>query len=1043
MRKSFRNYGGKDRSSVGNTIRNQYANEGKTIITNTSTSDGLETSIMESHLDASDNYLLNVQCVHFMDGTIQCDEIGQSATGPRGYTGPTGSSVSIGGNPGYRGNTGPTGITGHTGFTGFTGYTGITGESGITGPTGATGFSGMTGHTGPTGPSGRKGATGHTGMTGITGMTGVSGCKGPTGHTGYTGITGFTGITGNKGPTGHTGFTGITGYTGASGIKGGTGDTGFTGLTGFTGSTGTTGPKGRTGATGHSGRTGFTGPTSVRGYSGATGHTGSHGPGIKGPRGITGPTGPGGPGTQGTTGITGYTGVTGPQGRGGTGETGYTGVKGHTGPTGHTGYMNSLVSSTGSTGPDGMKGATGSTGIVGISGFTGKPGVTGQTGIPGGTGPRGITGNTGATGANGYTGPTGLVGVTGVTGPPGVTGMIGYFGTLLGPTGGSITSALTISSRAQGFDETQAFVVGSNENIGTDPVRWYSNNGTDWSAVELNPNDDQGIVNGIAYSGKQYKWLSQGMGNGGGGSIERNMFAYDPTKARGSFPQGWSKGGYGSVLTQARGAAFSDQQDLWVIVGYGPPNGTGNPRQMAYGTNGIDWTPITYGGDVGLFYNSNIYTVSDLASTTYTHGGYHVAYGSVSGWWIAVGSTDNSGTITNNCISVAKDPRYNEYAFVPPAGPVPDYVPGSTPYDPTTKQGWLDTSLNRSSAGDLFTTRGRYVHYSEKQDMFVLVGEGTNSILATQNPVTIDRFFYMGLTFLTIGYSVYYSPEQNLWVAVGTPGTGDVTSCICYATDPRTQAGWSHVTNSSALFNVVHGISYSSKLDLWVAVGETASAGGNLIATARNPRVLGGTNGWTAVSTGDIPDASGYSKFTAVAASNDAGISVNTTWQNGTTTANLGTLPLIPEAQQGNIVQPTNSVITPSGGYIHISAFQGVQINKGSVTNQTFASYILDVSGEVQATSKTATSDYRIKRNIEPVYQTIDELRPVQYYDKRLRKEKMGFIAHELQQHFPYLVTNNKDDEEYQTINYDGLLGVLVKEIQDLKSEVANLMNKK
>ena len=96
MRKSFRNYGGKDRSSVGNTIRNQYANEGKTIITNTSTSDGLETSIMESHLDASDNYLLNVQCVHFMDGTIQCDEIGQSATGPRGYTGPTGSSVSIG-----------------------------------------------------------------------------------------------------------------------------------------------------------------------------------------------------------------------------------------------------------------------------------------------------------------------------------------------------------------------------------------------------------------------------------------------------------------------------------------------------------------------------------------------------------------------------------------------------------------------------------------------------------------------------------------------------------------------------------------------------------------------------------------------------------------------------------------------------------------------------------------------------------------------------------------------------------------------------------
>ena len=1000
MRKSFRNYGGKNRSNVGNTIRNQYANEGKTIITNTSTSDGLETSIMESHLDASDNYLLNVQCVYFMDGTIQCERPEEPIPGPTGTTGPTGGTSSIIGPPGYRGNTGVSGVTGYTGHTGRTGYTGITGRTGRRGATGATGY---------------------TGRTGFTGATGFDAMKGATGFTGFTGPTGVTGRTGNRGPTGHSGFSGVTGITGVTGIRGASGHTGYTGLTGRTGLTGSTGEKGGTGATGRTGRTGVTGHTGFKGPRGTTGHSGLPGPGILGPRGPTGRAGPGVGGPLGTTGRTGYTGATGPHGS-----------------------VYSIGSSTGPRGMTGSKGPSGKTGATGPTGPTGNTAERGVTGLTGFTGQQGVTGEQGTTGVTGYTGPTGILGVTGITGYTGSTGRIGYFGTLLGPTGGTATSNLTISSRGlTGLTGTQAFVVGSNENLGSDSVRWYSNNGTDWSVVELNPSDYQNIVNGIAYSGKQYKWLSQGMGDIGAGSMgERNMFAYDPTKARGSFPQGWSKGGYSAVLTQGRGAAFSDQQDLWVIVGYGPPNGIGNTRQMAYGTNGVNWTPITYGGDVGLFWNPNIYTVSDLESTTYTHGGYHVAYGSVSGWWIAVGSSDNTGNATNNCISVAKDPRYNEWDSPGTGGPVPIYVPASSPYDPTTTPGWVDTAQNRSSAGDLFTTRGRYVHYSEKQDMFVLVGEGTNSIIATQDPVAITRFFYIGLTFLTIGYSVCYSPEQDLWVAVGTPGSGDGTSGICYAIDPRTQAGWSHVTNTTDIFTVVHGISYSSKLDLWVAVGETASAGGNLIATARNPRSVGGTNGWTAVSTGDIPEGSAYSRFTAVAASNNAGISVNTTWQNMIATSAMGTTPVMPGRQQGNVVQPTNSVITPSGGYLYINSEQ-VQINKGGQTNTSVASYVLDVSGEVQGTSTATTSDYRVKHNVEPVYQTIDELRPVKYYDKLLRKEKMGFIAHDLQEHFPYLVTNTKDDEEYQSINYYGLLGVLVKEIQNLKSEVNDLMNKK
>jgi len=47
----------------------------------------------------------------------------------------------------------------------------------------------------------------------------------------------------------------------------------------------------------------------------------------------------------------------------------------------------------------------------------------------------------------------------------------------------------------------------------------------------------------------------------------------------------------------------------------------------------------------------------------------------------------------------------------------------------------------------------------------------------------------------------------------------------------------------------------------------------------------------------------------------------------------------------------------------------------------------------------------------------------------------MGFIAHEVQEEFPFLVEGEKDGENMQSINYDGFIGLLVKEVQDLKKE--------
>ena len=69
----------------------------------------------------------------------------------------------------------------------------------------------------------------------------------------------------------------------------------------------------------------------------------------------------------------------------------------------------------------------------------------------------------------------------------------------------------------------------------------------------------------------------------------------------------------------------------------------------------------------------------------------------------------------------------------------------------------------------------------------------------------------------------------------------------------------------------------------------------------------------------------------------------------------------------------------------------------------------------------------------------IDNLNPVYFKFKTSDKESIGVIAHELQEYYPFLVEGEKNGEKTQTVNYIGLIGVLIKEIQNLKIEHKNL----
>ncbi len=104
----------------------------------------------------------------------------------------------------------------------------------------------------------------------------------------------------------------------------------------------------------------------------------------------------------------------------------------------------------------------------------------------------------------------------------------------------------------------------------------------------------------------------------------------------------------------------------------------------------------------------------------------------------------------------------------------------------------------------------------------------------------------------------------------------------------------------------------------------------------------------------------------------------------------------------------------------------------------------LAVTGAVSATSFTSTSDYRAKKDISPLSleeYSIDKLNPVKFKFKSNNQDSIGLVAHELQEHIPFLVEGTKDGE-MQSVNYMGLVGVLIKEVQELKNRVFELEKK-
>ena len=130
------------------------------------------------------------------------------------------------------------------------------------------------------------------------------------------------------------------------------------------------------------------------------------------------------------------------------------------------------------------------------------------------------------------------------------------------------------------------------------------------------------------------------------------------------------------------------------------------------------------------------------------------------------------------------------------------------------------------------------------------------------------------------------------------------------------------------------------------------------------------------------------------------------------------------------------------GGGLTASSVKTTDLNVTGITTVGFITATnLHVSGITTAQDFDALSDYRYKTDITTVSDAlskVNDLRGVRFNWKESGLPSYGVVAQELEQVLPELVHGH----DPKTVNYNGIIGVLIEAIKDLKEEISNLRDK-
>ena len=141
----------------------------------------------------------------------------------------------------------------------------------------------------------------------------------------------------------------------------------------------------------------------------------------------------------------------------------------------------------------------------------------------------------------------------------------------------------------------------------------------------------------------------------------------------------------------------------------------------------------------------------------------------------------------------------------------------------------------------------------------------------------------------------------------------------------------------------------------------------------------------------------------------------------------------------GNLELNSTSGTTNIDDIVTISGNLGIgTINPTSKLHVVGDTYI---SGILTATDINSASDIRLKTNIKPFENTLEKIVQINgvsfnWIDSNAKSG--GIIAQDVEKVFPELV----NDGDHKTVNYNGLIGVLIESIKELKQEVEDLKSR-
>lgn len=121
-----------------------------------------------------------------------------------------------------------------------------------------------------------------------------------------------------------------------------------------------------------------------------------------------------------------------------------------------------------------------------------------------------------------------------------------------------------------------------------------------------------------------------------------------------------------------------------------------------------------------------------------------------------------------------------------------------------------------------------------------------------------------------------------------------------------------------------------------------------------------------------------------------------------------------------------------------------------AATGGTTSSLLFSIRGDGNAFvsgTLSQASDARLKKNIEPITGSLNKLTQLNGYtydwmsENKDQRKQIGLLAQEVQNLFPLLVTEIKNEDGQTTlgINYSGLIPVLIESIKEQKKEIEEL----